>query len=208
MTPEDKDLAENISPEKPIYCGEIAVYAPLQVGDKPFHFDAIRIRFIAALQKYQGDLEKACNAVGKTLDWGKEFVSSRKYRQFMRKSLALAGAKQGNLANEWWEMGIAGMRGYRELYIGKCELCHEETRLSSMEYAMLQDDNMVAKPTCEICLQPITLTRETEPYKPTREMVQHWDGIGARVVPKVERVQHEFSDEKYSFVPDNTDDVK
>ncbi|MCI0563172.1 MAG: hypothetical protein MN733_32235 [Nitrososphaera sp.] len=204
MDKQTQDLAEDISMDKPVFSGGVATYAPLQVGDAAFHFDAVQIRFIYFYQKFGGDLRKACSAVFKDVPWGEAFIQSKKYKRFMRKTLALEGANRGALAKEWWETGLAGMRGFREFYVGTCPTCKEENRLTAMEYAMMQDDNLVAHPKCEVCLQPMKLSREMEPYKPTREMVQHWDGIGARVVPKVERVQHEFTDEKFRFETDDS----
>lgn len=198
VTNDDKDLAQSLSPDA-IVIGDRVEYPPLVVGDKSFHFDAFQIRFIAALAEYKGNLEKSCNFVGKNLDWANAFLASRKFNAFKKKKLALAGAKNGNMADWWWSEVIDGARGYKEWYDGPCSVCTEQNVFSVTEAEMVRQDDLTFKATCKLCLQPVSLTYSKAPYSPTREMVQCLQMIGDRKVPKIERVHHEFSNETISF---------
>lgn len=198
VTNDDKDLAKSLSPDA-IIIGDRVEYPPLVVGEKSFHFDAYQIRFIAALTEFRGDLEKSCNYVGKNLDWAQAFIVSRKFMAFKKKKLALAGAKNGNLADWWWSEVLDGARGYKEWYVGPCEVCTEQNIFSVTEAEMVRQDDMTFRATCKICSQSVPLTYEKVPFSPSREMVQCLQMIGDRKVPKIERVHHEFSNETIQF---------
>lgn len=203
MDKADKDLARTLSPDA-IIIGDRIEYPPLVVGDRTYKFDAFQIRYIAALEKFQGDIVQACNWVGKSLDWANDFLASKKFMSFKRKKLALASARNGSLADFWWREVLDGAKGYKEWYVGLCELCHEENIYSVPEAEMTRQDDMTFKASCYICLQPVKLEHQQKPFSPTREQVQCLQMIGDRKVPKIERIHHEFNTENFNFECDDS----
>lgn len=176
---------------------------PFVVGDKLFLFDLSQRTFIAALQKHEGDVERACVAAGKPIEWAQKFFSTRKFREFRNARLRAMAQRAGGLVDWWWEMGLAGARGFVEWWEGKCELCHEENKFTTTEIELFRQDDMSVKATCKCCMQPLVVEIHREAYKPSREQVQCWSEIGNRVSPKIERIQHEFSDEQFVFKTDD-----
>lgn len=182
-----------------IRIGESVLYPPVMVGAKAYQFDAWQNAFLYALQKNGGDMEAACGTVGKSLEWAERFVSTRKFREFRNAKLTHAAISNGALFEEWRETGIAGMRGYREWWEGGCGLCHEENTYSTTEIESFRRDDMKLEPQCKVCFQKIEVELKREDFKPSREQVQFWAELGARVSPKIERIQHEFSSETFTF---------
>lgn len=206
MDAEDKKLARVLS-EDAIFIGDRVEYPPLVVGEKSFHFDAYQIRFIAALEQFKGDLIKSCDSVGRNLEWANAFLTSRKFNAFKKKKLALSGARNGSLADFWWQEVLDGAKGFKEWYTGNCELCHEANIYTVTEAEMVRLDDMTFKATCKLCIQPVKLDYHKEKYSPSREQVQCLQMIGDRKVPKVERIHHEFSTETFSFEEGGADAV-
>lgn len=204
MNKEDKDLANQIiDGTKAIIIGDQVTYAPLSVGGRSFHFDALQIRFLYALQKYQGNIETACNFVGRSMEWANKFITSRKFKEFRNCKLASMAALNGDLVEWWWQFGMDGARGFKEWYEGICQICDECNIFTVTEAEIYRQDDMTFKAQCKICMQPIGIERKEEPFKPSREQVQFWAELGNRKVPKIERVQHEFSSEKFEFISED-----
>lgn len=201
MNKEDKELANEIMDgSKAIVIGDNVTYAPLSVGGRSFHFDAYQIRFLYALQKYQGNLETACNFVGRSMEWANKFITSRKFKEFRNCKLASMSALNGDLVEWWWQFGMDGARGYKESYEAVCSICSECNLYTVVEAEMMRTDSMDFKGQCKTCLQPVELLYHREEFKPSREQVQFWSELGNRKVPKIERVQHEFSSERFEFI--------
>lgn len=198
MDASDKALAKSLSQDA-IIIGDRVEYPPLVVGERSFHFDAFQIRYIAALEQFKGDKIKACDWVGKSLDWANAFLESKKFNAFKRKKLALAGARNGSLADFWWKEVLDGAKGYKEWYVGSCQLCHEENLYEVSEAEMVRQDDMSFKASCKICMQPVKLDYHKEKFSPSREQVQCLQMIGDRKVPKIERIHHEFTSETFRF---------
>lgn len=198
MLPEDKKIAHELYGEAPIVIGEVVEYRPLQVGGQAFQFDVMQRRFIYALQKYDGDIEKACNFAQRPMEWAQKFLTSRKFREFRNAHLALT-RNPNELVGWWWEYGLDGAKGYRECYEASCNLCHEINKYRVSEVEATRDDAMKEHVNCKVCLQPVEAALVREEFKPSREQVQFWAEIGNRVSPKVERMLHSFSDETFVF---------
>lgn len=96
-------------------------------------------------------------------------------------------------------MGLSGARGFREEYRGECKLCNEDNHFTVVEAEAFRQDDMSFRAICKVCLQPLAITYQREEFKPSREQVQFWSELGARWVPKIERVSHEFSTETFQF---------
>lgn len=183
-----------------IRIGDSVLYPPVMVGQKAFHFDPWQNGFLFYLQKHSGDMELACNKIGKPMEWAQKFISTRKFREFRTARINASAISNGALFDEWRETGIAGMRGYRDWYESNCGLCNETNKYSVIEAESFRDENMTMKASCKVCLQPVSgMEYKKEEYAPTREQVQFWSEIGARVSPKIERISHEFSSENFVF---------
>lgn len=180
--------------------GDEVIYPPLQVGGKPFHFNALQNRFLYALQKFNGNISRACDFINQPEEWATKFIASRKFREFRNAKIASMAVRNGDFVDWWWEYGMDGARGFRECYEGTCHLCHENNLFKPSEAEMTRADDMSLHVVCKVCLQPLEVVYRKEEFKPSREMVQFWSEIGNRVSPKIERVQHEFSSEKFIFV--------
>lgn len=205
MNKEDRELANEIVDEtKAVVIGTEVCYAPLSVGGKSFHFDAYQIRFLWNLQRFKGNIEKSCDAISKSLEWANKFLTSRKFREFRNSKLASLSVTNGDLVEWWWQFGLDGAKGKKEWYEGVCQLCDESNVFTVTEAEMFRQDDMSLRATCKICLQPILIELHEEAFKPSREQVQFWSELGNRKVPKIERVQHEFSSETYNFISDET----
>lgn len=180
--------------------GNEVLYPPMQVGGRPFHFNALQNRFLYALQTFNGSIPKACAFVNQPEEWAMKFISSRKFREFRNAKIASMSVRNGDLVDWWWEFGIDGAKGYRECYEGYCALCTQKNIYKPTEVEMTRADDMSLHVACKACLQPIEVEHKKEEFKPSREMVQFWSEIGNRVAPKIERVSHEFSSENFVFV--------
>lgn len=200
MTDDQKALLDlAVGDTRSIRIGDNVLYPPVMVGGRAFQFDAWQNGFLFRLQQYNGDMEKAAHSIGKTVEWAQKFISTRKFREFRNAKLQTMAIRAGNLVDWWWEMGLSGAKGFVEWYQGTCQLCHEENKFTDVEAETFRTDDMAFKAACRVCMQPITLEHHKEDFKPSREQVQFWSEIGQRVSPKIERVQHEFSTETFSF---------
>lgn len=198
---DDKKALLNLAAgdSRAIRIGDSVLYPPMMVGAKAFQFDPWQNGFLYWLQELKGDMELACRKVGKSLEWGQRFISTRKFREFRNSKITNLAVNNGALLEEWREIGISGMRGYRDWYEGKCDLCHEDNQFSTTDIEVFRNDDMALLVSCKVCFQPITTEYKKEEFHPTREQVQFWSEIGNRVSPKIERVQHEFSNENFVF---------
>lgn len=181
--------------------GNEVMFAPLQVGGKAYHFNALQTRFLYALQKHNGDIGSACNFVCQPIEWATKFLSSRKFREFRNSKLAALSVRNGDLLEWWWEYGMDGAKGFRECYEGFCLLCKQKNFYQPTEVEMTRDDNMDLHVACKVCLQPVEAEKKREEFKPSREQVQFWSELGNRLSPKIERVNHTFTSETFVFMP-------
>lgn len=58
--------------------------------------------------------------------------------------------------------------------------------------------------SCYLCNLAVLMTQKEIPIKPTREQITVWQELGARAVPKIERVQHEFNETNFLFEARNS----
>lgn len=182
-----------------IRIGDSVLYPPVMVSGKAFQFDPWQNGFLYHLQASQGDMELACRKINKSIEWAQKFVSTRKFREFRNAKLQTLAIRAGDVVDWWWEMGLAGAKGFVEWWEGTCELCHEPNKFSTIEAESFRNEDMVLKAACKVCFQPLSLEYRKEEFKPSREQVQFWSELGNRVSPKIERVSHEFSSENFVF---------
>lgn len=188
---------------KALVIGDQIIFPPMQVGEKAFHFNHVQIGFLYGMQKHRGDIEKAAMSVNKPFEWGQKFIASRKFKAFRNAKLAAMSVQNGDLVNWWWKYGLDGAKGYREWYEGICHLCHEKNEFDVSEIEMCRTDEMTLDVKCKVCLQPMEVEQKKEVLGRSREQVQFWSELGNRLAPKIERIHHEFTSEKFSFVSDD-----
>lgn len=205
MDSETKNMAKELSDPgfKGIVIGDQVIFPPLAVGEKAFHFDYLQIRFLYALQQCGGNMEEAAARVNRPMEWAQKFIGSRKFRAFRNAKLAAMSVRNGDLVEWWWKYGLDGAKGYREWYEGVCHLCHEKSEFEVAEAEMVRRDDMTFDAKCKVCLQEIEIELKKEGLPRTREQVQFWSELGNRLSPKIERVHHEFSAEKFTFVSED-----
>lgn len=205
MDPQTKQMTKELSEPgfKGLVIGQEILFPPMHVGEKAFHFNHIQIGFLYGLQKYSGDIEKSAQAVNQTMEWATKFIASRKFRQFRNAKLAAMSVRNGDLVEWWWKYGLDGAKGYKEWYEGVCHMCHEKNEFDVSEAEMCRTDDMTFDAKCKVCLQKIELEHKKEAKIHSREQVQFWSELGNRLSPKIERVQHEFSAEKFTFVSED-----
>lgn len=193
-------LSDEIRPEscgKGFRIGDTVYMAPVSVGGKYFSFKPEQVRFLYALTKFEGNLEKSCEAVGWAMETAEKFFCTRKWREYREHLVASAVSR--DLKSFWWQFMEDGAKGFQETYKGSCDLCHQEYSLAPQAAETYRDDDMRLKFLCRVCQNAVELTYEQKEFKPTREQVQCAVELGARVEPKREHVSHSFSDETYIF---------
>jgi len=52
---------------------------------------------------------------------------------------------------------------------------------------------------CPVCYAPANWVFHEVDFKPSREQVQGWVELGARLIPKIERVHHQFEKTEIVF---------
>lgn len=196
---EQEEIAKQLAiPAKALVVGNDVFFPPWKVSGQDFHFNYDQTRFMYFLQENHGDIDRACRLIGKPIDWATKFIASRKFREFRNAKIAEASVRNG-LGEWWWEYGVDGAKGYRECYEAHCSLCKGKSLYRVTEAEMTRDDEMGLHFKCKTCLQDVDAEYKREDVKPTREQVQFWSELGNRLAPKIERVQHSFTDENFVF---------
>jgi hypothetical protein len=199
---EMKDMAKDLDANagvKGLEVGDDLYYAPLVAGGRPFHFKPDQRKFVYLLLKSR-DLKTVCAEVGWSEEKAQRFFRCRKWLEYKELLKVREFVDKGRIKSEWWEFIVDGMRGYKERWMGVCELCHEEYVLPPSIAEQYRDDNMQMVFECRMCKSPVKLEHLKEEFRPSREQVQCAAEAGARVEPKVERKINEFSTDTIAFM--------
>lgn len=164
----------------------------------PFHFKPKQNQFLIAHQKTK-NADIAAQMVGETADWAKNFLSSRKFRKFVHSMMAQCSIKNGLTVEWWYQYGKWITDGHKEHYAYDCSFCQFQGNLNSYEAEMTRNDDLTFTAECNCCFKPVALVHVKEPFTPTREQVEGWKEIGSRILPKIERVHHEFEKTEILF---------
>jgi hypothetical protein len=158
---------------------------------KVFPFTVLEDRFLVALSESH-DITKAADAIGKDMEWAKRFFKRPKNREWISLKSRQHAAKSGTTMEWWYSYGRAVLAGKFEWWEGVCSSCSckVKTYLEPMNESTMG---------CYLCSAPVLMTRHEIPIKPSREQITVWSELGARAVPKIERVQHEFTDADFIF---------
>lgn len=170
----------------------------LAVSGKLFVFSPAQMDFLLSLQKLKS-VDAAAIHVGKDTEWAKRFLASRKFRQYINSKMEEFSVRNGLTVEWWYQFGKWVADGQKEYYKVRCTDCPLEVTMNTYEVESFRQDDMTLEVPCPACYKPTTTTHEVEPFKPSREQVVAWQDLGARLIPKIERVHHEFTGETFSF---------
>jgi hypothetical protein len=197
------DLRRNLSSKgtHALVIGNQVFVAALFADNKPFVFTRDQMEFLLALESMKA-VEAAALAVGKDEIWAKAFLSSRKFKTFLSAKMQEFSVKNGLTVEWWYAYGKAVTAGKREWYEGACEFCLGTCKMSDYQAESFRQDDMTLKAECPVCFKQIHLIKKEEAFNPSREQMEAWKEFGARLIPKIERVHHQFSDEEMVFTAD------
>jgi hypothetical protein len=170
----------------------------LSADGKPFVFTRDQMEFFLALQKMKA-VEPAAISIGKDTDWANRFLSSKKFKAFVSAKMQELSLKNGITLEWWYQFGKILSEGKRTYYGGHCDTCQKDVEFTEYEAEAFRSDDMVIEAKCTNCETPLTIQKKTEAFKPTREQVEGWKELGSRIIPKVERVNHEFERTEIAF---------
>jgi len=85
----------------------------------------------------------------------------------------------------WWEVA--------------CKGCGVGMKVPEYRVEMERGDDGVLGMTCMACGNGVEAVECREVVKPSREQVEAWKEIGSRLLPKVERVHHQFEKSEIIF---------
>jgi len=177
--------------------GEVKVVG-LAVSGKLFVFSPVQMQFLLSLQRLK-EPTAAALAVGKDEAWGQGFLRSRKFRQYLHCKMDEFSVKNG-LTVEWWhQFGKWAAEGYKESYQIACAFCTYSGVMSTYEAESFRSDEMQLEIPCPACFKPVHFEHTKEPFLPNREQMEAWKALGDRLIPKVERVHHQFENVNISF---------
>lgn len=170
----------------------------LAVAGRLFVFSPVQMQFLISLQKLKSTIAAAM-AVDKPEEWAQKFLKSRKFRDYIACKMDEFSVKNG-LTVEWWnQFGKWSAEGYREFYKVGCAYCSFAGTMTSYEVEVYRSDEMVLDVPCPACFKPVEVERVREEFRPSREQVVAWQELGSRLIPKVERVHHQFENTEIVF---------
>jgi len=177
--------------------GEVLCYG-FQVGEETFAFTPRQTQFLVALQKMQ-NVGAAAIAVGKDEAWGQGFLKSPKFRRYIAAKMEQFSEKNSLTVDWWYQFGKWAAEGERSYYVATCRICKKETKHSVWEVETARQDDMLLSLPCPDCGKPLELEKKSIKFAPTRQQIGAWAELGARLIPKVERVQHQFERSEIIF---------
>lgn len=162
---------------------------------KVFPFSPTEDKFLVALSETH-DIPQAVEKIGKDMAWARRFFAKPKNREWISLKSRQHAAKSGTTSEWWFAFGRAVLAGKFEWWEGVCTCgCKVKTYLEPMNEKTM---------SCYLCNLAVLMTQKEIPIKPTREQITVWQELGARAVPKIERVQHEFNETNFLFEARNS----
>lgn len=162
----------------------------LTADGRAIRFTSQEKAFLVALDQTHNP-EEAAASIGKDASWALAFFRKPKIHEWITQVAAEEAARQGMTVRWWFNFAKNGMRGKEEFWEGECSTCHLKQK------SFLEPDEAVAP--CLACEAPVLMNLVEKPVKLTREQVVIWQEVGSRLVPKIERIQHEFESTSFVF---------
>lgn len=197
----DSFVSDQLQPKQipsALVIGNDVFFQAIFAGDKPFVFKRKQMEFLYALKQMK-NIDVAAMSVGETEQWARNFLTSRKFKNFRDLKIEESGI-QNSLSPQWWnQWGKWCANGKREYYLGECKICEANYEFTEYQIESLRDDDLRIEATCPVCSTAITVEKRTELFKPTREQVEAWKELGQRIVGKIERVNNPFEYDTFVF---------
>jgi hypothetical protein len=170
----------------------------LSVSGKLFVFTPYQMQFLLNLQKLK-NVHAAAISIQRDEEWAKKFLASRKFKDYLSCKMQEYSVKNGLTVEWWYQFGKCLTDGYKEIYEVHCLSCDFSGTMNTYEVETQRNDDMQLEVTCPSCYKPMNTEYVKQPFNPTREQVEGWKDLGARLIPKVERVHHQFENVNISF---------
>lgn len=168
------------------------------VAGKLFVFTSSQTQFLLNLQKLKNTTAAALS-VDKDDAWGKAFLASRKFKDYIACKMQEFSVKNGLTVEWWYQFGKWLTEGKKEFYEVSCTHCDFSSKSTQYEIETCRDDDGAVVMSCPVCFGAVKANAVTEAFRPTREMVEGWKELGARLIPKIERVHNTFENVEISF---------
>jgi len=120
--------------------------------------------------------------------------------------MAEFSVKNGMTVEWWYQFGKWVTDGYRESYKISCGFCEYKGEMTTYEAETYRADDMALEIPCPACWKLAQHIYEREPFEPSREQVVAWQEMGSRLLPKVERVHHQFEKSEIIFESGGTNE--
>lgn len=197
---ENSDLKRSLSSDAThaLVIGTQVFVNALSADGKPFVFTRDQMEFFLALQKLKA-VQPAALSINKDEEWANRFLASKKFKAFIACKMQELSIKNGITVEWWYQFGKNIATGYRTYYGGFCDACKKDLEFTEYEAESCRGDDMVLQAQCPDCEAPIALQKRHESFRPTREQVEGWKELGSRLIPKIERVQHEYDKTNIEF---------
>jgi hypothetical protein len=171
----------------------------LAVAGHLFVFNPNQMQFLLNLQKLK-NVTAAALSVDKTEEWGQTFLKSQKFRKYISCKMQEFSVKNGLTVEWWYQFGKWSADGCKEFYQAHCPGCQLDFEMNLYEAETSRNDDMEMQASCPACFfKPLRLLKRREEFKPTREQIGAWQELGARLIPKIERVSHAFENVEIKF---------
>jgi len=171
----------------------------MAVAGRLFVFTPAQMNFLLNLQKMK-NVTAASLSVDKTEEWGQSFLKSRKFREYLNCKMQEFSVKNGLTVEWWYQFGKWVSDGFKEYYRVVCSGCGYQGTMNVYEVEAARFDDMTIKDvTCPACYKPMVVELVKEKFEPSREQVEGWKELGARLIPKVDRVHHQFENVDIRF---------
>lgn len=160
----------------------------------PLAFRPQEKRFLTAFDETH-DLAKACEQIGKPVEWGMAFFNRPKVHEWLTLVASQAAAKNGMTVQWWFSMMLSVVNGRQMWWEGECGTCKVKLK------TFLEPDDAKGVPSmsCLTCGSTVLMNTIEKPLRLDRQQMTALQELGARIVPKIERISHEFSDDTFVF---------
>lgn len=169
----------------------------LSASGRLFVFNREQIQFLWALQKMK-EPSVAALSINRDEEWAERFMNSKKFKQYVAHKMDEFSVKNGLTVEWWYQFGKTLTEGKRVYWRATCGSCAATRELLGYEIEALRNDDMDLVVECS-CGASMLVKECVEEMKPTREQVEGWKELGSRLIPKIERVHHQFENVEISF---------
>lgn len=169
----------------------------LSAAGRLFVFNREQIQFLWALQKMK-EPTAAAFSINQSEEWATKFMNSKKFKEYVAHKMDEFSIKNGLTVEWWYSFGKQLTEGKTTKWEARCGKCDERRTLLPYEAESFRDDNSDISVACS-CGNKMYVQEQNVDFKPTREMVEGWKELGSRLIPKIERIHHQYENVEISF---------